>query len=697
MTRLATVIASIAAGALILAACSSDDQQQAQESSQGAPVAEAQQGDSVSQPQQQQQAEQDAAQERASSAAGAADQDEQQQAAAEESDEQAQDQADADEQAQDESDASDDDADEGKDEEEEVELTKWEIGGERPAALMAPDGYERDEALGLAVLMHGYGSTATAVNWYFGGAHFFINEARFALLLPQGRPDTQGLPFWDATPACCEFSDVDTDDVAYLSRLIDEAREYVNVSGVYLMGNSNGGFMAYRMACEGVIPDLRAIVSMAGSSYEDPAVCADAQPVAVAQIHGTEDAEILYEGTDDLLRLQDDDEALDGHPGALELVQRWAARAGCDLDAPQAYPRYGLVSDIDGNETVITRYRDGCVDGLTFDLWTVEGGPHSPKFYNLTTALLAWIEDVEQYRAAGALLAEQPVLEERRVSFADRPATMLLPDGYARGETLPLMVLLHGYSGESQGQDAYFRMRWRVNDERFALLLPDGQADDVGNQFWDATPACCEFGTIDSDDVDYIDGLIGQARQEADIDGVYFVGHSNGGFMSYTMACSGRVDDLRAVVSLAGSSFEDPARCENPAAISVLQIHGDADEVILYEGHESLLDQFAALGISKPQVSDADDGYPGAEELVSRWVGIAGCDADAAETLDRIDLDNATSGRETVPTRYRQGCIGGNTVELWTLEGGGHTPLFQDAISARIIDWLRATEPAAGK
>ncbi len=673
------------AGLAAAAACSGDDQQQEQQS-QGAAVAEGRSAEPVSEPEQQEAQQEDQA------AQGDAQDDAEQQASQE-----AEDADDA--QQQEAQDAADEQAEKQEEEsaEPETDVAKWELGSDRPATLMAPSDYDGEEELGLAVLLHGYMSNAEAVNWYFGGAHLFINDFRFALLLPQGQAGADGETFWDATPACCEFTETDSDDVAYLSEVIDEARGYVNVSGVYIIGNSNGGFMAYRMACENAVPDLRGIVSLAGSSFEDPAICADAPPVALAQIHGTDDEDILYEGNPDLLGLTDDDESLDGHPGALELVRRWAGRAGCDLDAPQAYPRYDLVSDIDGEETVITRYRDGCVDGLTFDLWTVEQGPHSPAFASLTPALMAWVADIEQFRIAGALFAEPPVLEERGVSFAERPAALLLPDGYERGETLPLMVLLHGYSGESQGQDFYFRMRWRINDDRFALLLPDGQADDVGNQFWDATPACCEFGTIDSNDVDYISGLIDQARQEADIDGVYFVGHSNGGFMSYTMACSGRVADLRAVVSLAGSTFEDPARCENPGTVSILQIHGDADAVILYGGHESLLDQFAALGVSKPGVSDADDGYPGAVELVNRWAGIAGCDLDAAETLERFDIDNAARGAETVPTRYREGCAGGSTVELWTLEGGSHTPLFRDQISARILDWLRDSAPAAGK
>ena len=567
------------------------------------------------------------------------------------------------------------------------ELIEWTVGGERPTALYAPAGYDGKEPLPLVLLLHGYASTATAVKWYFGGMHLLVNEARFALLLPQGRPGSDGLTFWDATPACCEFTEIDSDDVAYLTGIADETRELVNVSGVYIVGNSNGGFMAYRMACEGTIPDLRAVVSMAGSSFENPDVCVDAAPVSVLQIHGTEDAEVRYEGTDDVRRLQTDDESSDGHPGAVELVQRWAERLGCNLPAAETGQRLDLVPDLDGAETAATRYRTGCADGTTAELWSIEGGGHSPAFAGLGAAVLSWIAEAEEHRQAGRAAAEGETM--RPVGTLERPASLLAPGGRKREETLPLVLLLHGYGGDAAAADWYLRLGGRIDEDQFALLLADGRTDETGAQFWDPRP--------ESEDVPYLAGLVDEARGHLNLNGVYIVGYSNGGFMTYAMACSGRILDLRGVASLAGSSFEDPARCEAPHPISVLHIHGDADTVIPYAGYEGVPGLSAAEEGSKPETSDDDDGFPGAAELARRWAGINGCDLDAAETLARIDIDQSLPGAETVPTRYRQGCSDGTAVELWTIEGGSHGPALGDGIGARILAWLRGGWSEAGE
>ena len=67
---------------------------------------------------------------------------------------------------------------------------------------------------------------------------------------------------------------------------------------------------------------------------------------------------------------------------------------------------------------------------------------------------------------------------------------------------------------------------------------------------------------------------------------MYFFGHSNGGFMSYHMACKG-LPGLRAVASLAGTSYVEDSSCDGAPAESVLHIHGTDDGVVLFEGGES--------------------------------------------------------------------------------------------------------------
>ena len=56
--------------------------------------------------------------------------------------------------------------------------------------------------------------------------------------------------------------------------------------------------------------------------------------------------------------------------------------------------------------------------------------------------------------------------------------------------------------------------------------------------------------------------------------------------MSHHIACKG-LPGLRAAASVAGTSYVEDARCNGAAPVSVLHIHGTADQVILFEGDES--------------------------------------------------------------------------------------------------------------
>ena len=576
-------------------------------------------------------------------------------------------------------------------------LGEYIVGGERPARLLVPGDWSAGEPLPLGVLLHDYTGDAETTNRYFGGLHLQIDVARFALLLPNGQRGSDGETFWDAVPACCEYTDVDSNDVEYLARLVNEARALIDVNGVYLFGQSNGGFMAYRMACEGVIPDLRAVVSVAGSSFEASDQCVNPSPISVLQIHGTADQVIAYDGSEDLVNLANDDPDQDGHPGARELVERWAARASCDLERSQTMPALDLDAAVNGNETSGLRFREGCIDNLTVDLWTMTGSAHSPEFHNLSTALIAWLTDIEQYRLTG-ISAElpQPEFTEWRVGTSARPAVLYAPAEYSRAEAVPLVMLLHHYGGSADEAAAYLGLRRQIETERFALLMPDGRIDEAGNRFWSATPACCDFDDQGEEDATYLADLFTEARGYLDVDGAYIIGYDNGGFMAYRLACEGTIDDLRGIASIAGSSFENPADCDNWRPVSVLQIHGDEDDAVLYDGNPDLIALLADNGLVKEGVAETDDGHPGAVELTRRWAVRAGCNADAIDPLDNIDLDAGISGAETTRQRIRQGC-GEHTIELWTIQGAGHAPSFQADIGATLIRWLRENWSYIGK
>ena len=301
-----------------------------------------------------------------------------------------------------------------------------------------------------------------------------------------------------------------------------------------------------------------------------------------------------------------------------------------------------------------------------------------------------WSKDKSSSQAEGTALERNVRLVEDaggEVHYFDHPergdrTVLVMPLEFVDGET-PLIVSLHGFGGDSAYQSSYVPLHESVNTRGFALLLPNGTPNDEGNRFWNPTDECCDSGKSGEDDVAYLTELVEVARAVRDFGPVYFFGYSNGGFMSYHMACKG-LPGLRAVASLAGTSYVEDSSCERAPPVSVLHVHGTADSVILFDGDETQPD---------PKSDGETAFYAGAREMVTRWSQRAGCDwPESLPPYATHDLDQYVPGPETQAFRVESGCAEGVTIELWVGEGSGHAPGYGDAFVDALLDWLLAQE-----
>jgi polyhydroxybutyrate depolymerase len=270
------------------------------------------------------------------------------------------------------------------------------------------------------------------------------------------------------------------------------------------------------------------------------------------------------------------------------------------------------------------------------------------------------------------------------VGVGDRSVTVYVPASYEPGKPAPLLILLHGYGSSGREHDAYFHLGAAAAQRGFLYAYPDGTLDSTGNRFWSATDACCDFDRTGVNDVAYLNAVITtiQASYAVDPKRIDLIGHSNGGFMSYRLACV-HPDLIAALVSLAGASFANPADCAPSAPVAVLEIHGTADDVIAFKGG-------TIEGIGSGRLMSS---YPGAETTVNSWATYDGCGATPSALDERVDVDvdlsAAGAPAEASVTRWT-GCKPGGAVELWTVPGGGHDPTISASFPDAVLDFLQA-------
>lgn len=256
------------------------------------------------------------------------------------------------------------------------------------------------------------------------------------------------------------------------------------------------------------------------------------------------------------------------------------------------------------------------------------------------------------------------------------PVTVHVPNGYTPGTPIPLLLLLHGFGSNGSTIESTFDYLTLVDARGFAYAFPNGRTNVFGQRFWTATDACCNLFNQGgpNDDSIYLRALIERIREALDIDSgrIWLAGHSNGGFMSYRMACD-HSEIIAGIISLAGGTFADPADCAALQPVHVLQIHGTSDSVILYNGG-----------------SLSGSPYPGAVATTQAWATNDGCDPSLVRTtLGALDLVSGAAA-ETDILRSAAGCDIPGSAEHWRMNGAPHSPTLSASFNDRTIDFLFA-------
>ena len=261
------------------------------------------------------------------------------------------------------------------------------------------------------------------------------------------------------------------------------------------------------------------------------------------------------------------------------------------------------------------------------------------------------------------------------ITVGDRSVLLYVPAGRQSGTLAALVVVLHGYTGEAAGAVEFFGLRPLADQRGFVIAAPQGTTDSEGHTFWNASRACCNFQGSTVDDSGYLSRVIATvvSTQRIDPSRVYVAGHSNGGFMAHRLACE-HADQVAAIASLAGAMDAD-AECAPAEPVSVLQIHGKADETILYDGGE--ID-------GKP--------YTSAAETLAVWRRADGCPDDSRPGAP-LDADANEAGDDLSPTLWAH-CRAGTEVALWTIAHGSHIPALTPAFTAALFDWFEAHQRA---
>ncbi|MEK6668393.1 MAG: PHB depolymerase family esterase [Pseudomonadota bacterium] len=228
-----------------------------------------------------------------------------------------------------------------------------------------------------------------------------------------------------------------------------------------------------------------------------------------------------------------------------------------------------------------------------------------------------------------------------------------VPPSHKPEQATALVLAFHGGGGnmDVQANDRYYGQISKADQLGYVVVFPNGYSRLPGGKLatWNAGACCGAARDKGIDDVGFVRALLAQLKQQLNVDParVFATGISNGGMMSYRLACE-MTDSFTAIAAVAGT--DNTLNCTPSRPVSVLHIHARDDERVLFNG---------GAGSQASQMTN----FVAVPKNMAKWAALNGCQPEPERVLE-------------VPGAYCEaysGCRGGAQVKLCVTETGGHS------------------------
>jgi polyhydroxybutyrate depolymerase len=228
-------------------------------------------------------------------------------------------------------------------------------------------------------------------------------------------------------------------------------------------------------------------------------------------------------------------------------------------------------------------------------------------------------------------------------SGQNRDYLLYVPRSYDRTRPTPLVISLHAAALWPAQQMNLSRWNRLADEYGFIVVYPSGSDTPM---IWHV-----DHGAGLMRDVRYISELIDTLEGAYNIDRtrIYANGISNGGGMAFVLSCT--LSDRIAAVGMVAAAQSLPwTWCTDDRPVPAILFHGTADPIVPYNGGPS-------------PVPASPDRFPNVLTWTANWAQRNRCGMNPTKTVVAADVTRLEYSR----------CAGDATVDLYTVQGGGHS------------------------